>query len=127
MGDFALIGVSYDETLKLKIVTFDLLTGLGLKIHPTKGHLIPILVGEHMDMIIDMKEGQFVAPIAKLKKIAVLAKSLLCRATDHKRWVSVNTLASLAGKAQFLHLPIPVASFFLRELHDVARSAKCCR
>ena len=76
-------------------------------------------------MIIDMKEGQFVAPTSKLKHIVVLAKTLLCRATAHKRWVSVKTLASLAGKAQFSHLAIPVARFFLRELHDVVTSAKC--
>ncbi len=52
-------------------------------------------------MIIDMKEGQFVAPTAKLKHIAALAKTLLFRAKAHKRWVSVKTLASLAGKTQF--------------------------
>ncbi len=63
--------------------------------------------------------------MAKLKQIALLAKTLLCRATAHKRWVSVKTLASLAGKAQFLHLTIPVARFFLRELHDVVNDAKC--
>jgi hypothetical protein len=36
----------------------------------------------------------------------------------------VKALASLAGKAQFLHLAIPVAWIFLRELHDVVSSAK---
>jgi hypothetical protein len=75
-------------------------------------------------MIIDMKMEQFVAPTAKLEHIAVLAKTLLCRATTHKRWFSVKTVGSLAGKAQFLHLVIPVAMFFLRELHDVVKSAK---
>ena len=64
---FALFAVSYEETLKLKNVTFALLTGLGLKIHPTKGHFIPILISEHLGMIIDMKEGQFVAPTTKPK------------------------------------------------------------
>ncbi len=78
-----------------------------------------------MGMIIDLKEGQFVAPTAKMKQIAVLAKTLLCRAAAHKRWVSEKTLASLAGKAQFLLLAIPVARFFLRELHDVVNAAKC--
>jgi hypothetical protein len=72
-----------------------------------------------------MKEGQFVAPTTKLKHIARLAKTLLCRAATHNRWVSVKTLASLAKKAQFLHLAIPVAMFFLRELLDVVKSAKC--
>jgi hypothetical protein len=56
MDDFALFAVSYEETLKLKNVTFALLTRLGLKIHPTKGHFIPILIGGHLGMIIDMKE-----------------------------------------------------------------------
>ncbi len=76
-------------------------------------------------MIIDMKEGQFVAPTAKMKQIRVLAKTLLCRAAAHKRWVSVKTLASLAGKAQLFHLAISVARFFLRALHDVVNAAKC--
>ena len=76
-------------------------------------------------MIIDMKVGQFVAPTAKLKQIVVLVKNLVRRATAHKSWVDVKILASLAGKAQFLHLAIPVAMFFLRELHDVVNSAKC--
>jgi len=117
--------VSYHETMKPKVYTFTMLTGLGLKIHPTKGHFDPILIGEHMGMIIDMQVRQFVAPTAKLKQIATMAKTLLCRAAAHKRWFSVKTLASLVGKAHFLHLAIFVARFFLRELHDVVGSAKC--
>ena len=86
-----MFAVSYEEIVKLKNVTFTMLTGLGLKVHPTKGgHFDPILIGEHLGMIIDMKEGQFVAPTTKLKQIAVLAKTLLCRAVTHKRWVSVK-------------------------------------
>ena len=124
VDDFAMFEMSYDETLKLKVYTFTLLTGLGLKIHPTKGHFESILIGEHLSMIIDMKVGQLVAPTAKLKQSSVLAKTLLCRATTHKQWVNVKTLASVARKAQFLHLASPVARFFLRELHDVIKSAK---
>ncbi len=48
---------SFDKTLELKDYTFALLTGLGLKIHPTKGHFVPILIGEYVGMSIDMKEG----------------------------------------------------------------------
>ncbi len=117
--------MSYDEIVKVKVYPFTLLTGLSLKIYPTKGYFDPILIGEHMGMIIDMKVGQFVASTAKLKQIAVLAKTLLCRAAAHKRWVGVKTLASLAGKAHLMHLANPVARFFLRELHDVVKSAKC--
>ncbi len=80
VDDFALFEVSYDETLKLKDYTFTTLTGLGLKIHPTKGHFDPILIGEHLGMIIDMLYRQFIAPTVKSIQIAVMAKTLLRRA-----------------------------------------------
>jgi hypothetical protein len=124
VDDFAMFEEDYDKTLLLANHTFALLTSLGLKRHPTKGHFLPILVGEHLGMILDFEKGEFRAPTVKLKSIAVLAKTLLCRAASHKRWVSVKSLACLAGKAQFLHLAIPVARFFLRELHDVVKTAK---
>ena len=75
VDDFALFAVSYEEALKLKTFVFTLLTGLGLKIHPSKGRFDPILIGEHLGMIIGMKEGQFVAPTTKLNQIAILAKN----------------------------------------------------
>ncbi len=78
-----------------------------------------------MGMIIAMKVEQHVAPTVKLKHIAVLAKTLLCLAAAHKRWVSVKTLDSLAGKTQSLHLAIPVARFFLREIPYVVKSTQC--
>ncbi len=115
---------SYDKALVLASSVFALLNSLGLKIHPTKGHCVPTLVGDHLGMTLDFEKGKFRAPTVKLKSIAVLAKSLLYRAASHKRWASVKALASLAGKAQFLHLPILVARFFLRELHDVVKTAK---
>jgi hypothetical protein len=67
VDNFDLFEVYYDETLKLKDYTFPLLTGMSLKIHPTKGHFKPILIGEHLDMIIDMQVGRFLAPTAKRK------------------------------------------------------------
>ncbi len=75
-------------------------------------------------MTLDFKRGVFRAPIEKLKGIAKLATQLLCRAAANTRWISVKAFASLAGRAQFLHLAIPVAKIFLRELHDVVSSAK---
>ena len=76
-----------------------------------------------MGMKMDFEMGVFRAPIKKLRDIAVLAKNLLCTAANNTRWVPVKALASLAGKAQFLLLGIPVARFYLRELHDVVSSA----
>jgi hypothetical protein len=119
-----MFGKTYDKTLRLATFTFALLANLGLKVHPTKGHFLPVQVGEHLGMILYFDKGIFRAPTAKLKSIAVLAKILLCRAASHKRWVSVKSLASLAGKEHFLHLTIPLARFFLRELHDAVKTAK---
>ena len=74
-------------------------------------------------MEMDFEKGVFRAPVKKLHDISVLTKNLLCIAAKNKRWVPVKALASLAGKAQFLHLAIPLARFYLRELHDVVSSA----
>ncbi len=119
-----MFGETYEKTLRLAAFTFALLASLGVKVHPTKGHFLPVLVGEHLGMIMDFDKGIFRAPTAKLKSIALLAKTLLCIAASHKRWVSVKSLASLAGKAQFLHLAILVARFLLRELHDAVKTVK---
>ncbi len=89
----------YDKTLLLATTTFALLDNLGIKGHPTKGHFLPALVGDHLGMTLDFAKGEFRAPIAKLKNIAVLEKTLLCRVAARKRWVSVKALVSLAGKA----------------------------
>ncbi len=94
-----MFGETYDATLQPADYTFGLLRSLGLKVHPTKGHFLPILVGDHLGMILGFEKGESRAPTAKLKSIAILAKTLLCKVASHKRWVSVNTLACLTGKA----------------------------
>ncbi len=76
-------------------------------------------------MEMDIEKGVFRAPVKKPRDISMLAQNLLCTAAANKRWVPVKALASLAGKAQFMHLlAIPVAKFYLRELHDVVSSAE---
>ena len=124
VDDFAIFEDSNDKTLALATTVFALLASLGLEVHPTKGHFLPILVGDHLNMIMDSKKGEFRAPTMKLKDTVALAKGLLSKAVSHKRWLSVKVLASLAGKAQFLHLAIPVSRFFLMELNRVVKSAK---
>ncbi len=84
-----MFGEDYDKTLLLATTTFALLDNLGLKVHPTKGYFLPVLVGGHFGMTLDLAKGEFRAPIAKLKIIVVLAKTLLCRAAAHKWWVIV--------------------------------------
>jgi hypothetical protein len=59
VDDFTLFGETYDKTLKLATFTFALLTSLGLKIHPTKGHFLPVLIGEHLGMILTSTRESF--------------------------------------------------------------------
>ena len=115
---------NYDKILALATTVFALLASLGLKLHPVKGHFLSIVVGEDLGMIMYIEKGVCRALAVKLKGIAILVKGLLCRAASNKRMVSVKALASLAGKAHSLHMPIHVARFFLRELHNVVKSAK---
>jgi hypothetical protein len=75
-------------------------------------------------MTIDIKKGEFRAPKSKLGSIVALAKQLLVRAAQNKRWLPVKSLASLSRTAQFLHMAIPVARFYLTELHDVFKAAE---
>ena len=124
VDDFALFADGFDATMLLKDKTFSLLLSLGLHIHETKGHHVATQVGDHVGMTLDVKCGVFRSPIEKLKGIAKLVIHLLYIAVANKMWVNVKTMASLAGRARFLHLAIPVAKFFLRELHDIVSSAK---
>jgi hypothetical protein len=76
-------------------------------------------------MEMDFEQGVFRAPVKKLKDISVFAKNVLCTATANKCWFpAVKALASLARKAQFPHLAILVARFYLRELHDVVSAVR---
>jgi hypothetical protein len=67
----------------------------------------------HGNVHIDTTSRLFYAPEAKLTKIAQHARHLIGRATRNARWLPVKDLKSLACKA------IPVARFFLKELHSV--------
>ncbi len=123
MDDFAVFANSFDDTMRRKDETFKLVNSLGFHIHPTKGYQTATWVGDHLGMEMDFEQGVFRAPVKKLKDISVFVKNLLCTAAANKRWVPVKALASLALKAQFMHLAIPVARFYLRDFHDVVSSA----
>lgn len=122
--DFALFESSEQACMERKVSTFALLADLGLDIHPDKGYHTPVQIGEHLGLEIDFVEGVFRAPAAKLAKISIMAKQMLCTAAASQRWIRAKALAALAGTAQFLYLAIPVARYYLRELHDVVDTRK---
>ncbi len=74
VDDFALFAKSFAAAMELKDVTFSLLNGLVLHIHPTKGHHIATQVGDHLDMTLDFEKRLFVAPKPKLDSIAAMAE-----------------------------------------------------
>jgi len=76
-----------------------------------------------MGMEMNFEKGVFRAPVKKLRDISMFSNNLLCSAAKNTRWVPIKALAPLAKKAQFSHLAIPIARFYLRELHDVVSSA----
>ena len=123
MDDFLFIAHSLAAALLLRTRVEALLTALGMSRNPKKGQWEPTQDIIHLGMRVDLAAGKFFAPEEKLASIAALAKSMLGRAARNRRWLPVKELVALAGKAQFMYLAIPVARFYLRELHDVAVTA----
>jgi hypothetical protein len=119
VDDFLFVAPTLPAALALRDRVEALLSRLGLSRNTKKGVWEPTQSLEHLGMIVDLQRGMFIAPQSKLLGIAKLARDILCRAAARRRRVPVKTLATLAGQAQFLYLAIPVARFYLRELHDV--------
>ena len=100
--------------------------------HPTKQHFLPILVGDHLGMTLDFDKGEFRALNVKPKNIAALAKGLPCRATSERVALQSNLPQAPGeregpclsrGQGTILALGHSSGQVFLRELHDVVKSA----
>ena len=59
VDDFVMFEEIYDKTLALATTVFALLASLEIKVHPTKGHFLPILVVNHLGMTLDFENGEF--------------------------------------------------------------------
>ena len=123
VDDFLFIAHSLAAALRLRARVEALLTALGMSRNPDKGEWEPTQNLVHLGLRVDLQAGKFFAPEEKLASIAALAKSMMGRAARNRRWLPVKELAALAGKAQFLYLAIPVARYYLREMHDVVATA----
>jgi hypothetical protein len=102
----------------------NLLDGLGLPRHPTKGLWPPSQVGHHIGIDMDTTSGYVYAPESKLVKIAQQAKQLVGRATRNARLLPVEDRQSLSGPARCLFLAIPAPRLFLRELQSVVNEKR---
>eukprot|EP00873_Tetraselmis_striata_P023092 jgi/Tetstr1/443356/TSEL_031371.t1 len=104
----------------------DRLSGrMGLARHPTKAHPEPTQRLSHLGLGIDLTEMlRFYAPPDKLRRMAALARDLLCRTSRCRRRVHARPLTTLVGKRQFMYLAIPPARFYLREANNALGSCR---
>jgi hypothetical protein len=119
MDGFMVMACSREAALRLRNRVAALLHRLGLQRNPKKGLWEPTHVGDHLGLTMDLRNGEFRAPVDKLLTLAKQASALLGRAASTSRWLPARQLAAFAGKAQFLYLAIAPARFFFRELHFV--------
>lgn len=89
---------------------------LGLKMHPTKGVKDGPTCVRLLGHLVDTKLARFLLPPDRVDKIAAMAVGLSRRATDHRRWVSFETLRRFCGRAVSTTLSVPSARYHLRSL-----------
>ncbi|KAK3249526.1 hypothetical protein CYMTET_41046 [Cymbomonas tetramitiformis] len=80
MDDFLVIVKTQDEAYVQRDRVSRLLVRLGFFRNEKKGHWEPTQVAEHLGLQVDLKDGQFRVTKARLQKIHVKAKALICRA-----------------------------------------------
>jgi hypothetical protein len=112
MDDFMFMVHSRATLLLLRDCVEALLHRLRLQRNPKKGLWEPTQVGAHLNLTIDLQEGEFRAPIDKLHTLFKHASALLGRAACNTRWLPTRQLAAFAGKEQFLCLAKSPARFF---------------
>eukprot|EP00873_Tetraselmis_striata_P012495 jgi/Tetstr1/432759/TSEL_022125.t1 len=118
---------SEPEALKLRQHVAGLLDGLGLLPHDGAVGARPWLwesvrYGQHLSEDIDTARGCFYAPETKLAKLSHQTKPMIQRAARNARWLHVQELQPLAGRAHHMYSAISSARFFLRGLRDVVGS-----
>ena len=72
----------------------------------------------HLGVMWDTERMTFTATEPKVEKVRRMAKELIREAVAGRRWVTRSKLASFCGVAVSMMLPIPLARFYTRSLHD---------
>jgi hypothetical protein len=109
---------SKDAALQLRDRVTSLLDRFGLGRNPKKGHWEPTQIYENLGLHIETTTSTLRASPSKVQAIATLSRTLMQRYARDARWLPARQLVVLAGKVLYLYLTIPVARFYLRELHD---------
>lgn len=96
----------------------ELLLRLGITKHPEKGHWgAGVQRATHLGFYIDTVRMMFFVPDAKRRSTRKMARRLLREVRCGRRWVTVKYLSRFLGKTTALHLAVPLARFYNRELY----------
>jgi hypothetical protein len=99
MDDYTFMAHSRETALLLRDRVDALLHRLGLQRNPEKGMWEPTQVGDHLGLMIDLRNGEFRTPVDKLQALSKHASALLGRAATTARWLPARQLAAFAGKS----------------------------
>ncbi|WIA36356.1 hypothetical protein OEZ86_007675 [Tetradesmus obliquus] len=91
---------------------------LGFTPHPTKSVWEPTQRLEHLGLVVDLAQGTFCVPLAKVARLTRLARGIAIAAKQNKRRVPKRELAAFCGYAQSVRLAVMPANLFLRSLYD---------
>lgn len=91
---------------------------LGFTPHPTKSVWEPSQRLEHLGLMVDLAQGTFCVPPAKVARLTRLARGIAITAKQNKRRVPKRELAAFCGYAQSMRLAVMPANLFLRSLYD---------
>lgn len=119
IDDFLFMVWGFQRAQEAESFVFNLFQSLCFAISKKKGVWEPTRTLGHHGMIVDSKEMTFKVPEKTLQNISAWAKEFLSRARTHQWRLPVKTLAKSAGKAQPLHLAIPVSKLCMRKLFSV--------
>jgi hypothetical protein len=117
--DFALAANSGPASLKEAAVASaqveELLYGLGLERHPTKG----VMGGgstsvDHLGTLIDTEAMKHTLPERKISNMKSIVAALLEESSRNRRWVSKDRLATACGLTASFILAYPLARFHSR-------------
>ncbi|KAK3252622.1 hypothetical protein CYMTET_38083 [Cymbomonas tetramitiformis] len=119
MDDFLILASTKEEAFVQRERVRRALARLGLTRNEKKGQWEPGQLIEHLGLEVDLREGLFRVTEARVAKIHVQAKSIICDASRDRRWLSARRLASFNGLCQSVYLAVPAARLYLRELYFV--------
>lgn len=96
----------------------DLLSSLGLTVHPLKGEREGTTARPLLGNVVDTRRDLFRLQPQRVERIETMATALLKHAAKHRRWVRLGTLRSFRGSAVSTTLSVPQARFRTQSLFE---------